>query len=87
MILSDNLCKISKEILPNTALTSSDVTCFETPSKLNWSRSEILSLIPPAEFFAIVNKASSEILIFSSLDIYLKCLTISSVVILLKSNL
>ena len=36
---------------------------------LNWSNKEILSLIPPAEFFAIANKASSDILIFSSSEI------------------
>ena len=53
--MSLNLFKTSNEILPKTALTSSEVISFDTPNKLNWSNKEILSRIPPAEFLAIVH--------------------------------
>ena len=54
---------------------------------LTWSNSARESLNPPETFFAMVNSASSVILIFSRSDISLRRLIISSVVILLKSNL
>ena len=66
---------------------SSSVISLDSPNILTWSKSAILSRIPPAEFFAIEYSAPSEILIFSLSDIYLRCFAISSVVILLKSNL
>ena len=59
---SARVCKVSNESLPRRLLISS-VDIASSPSKiLSWSRSAMLSRIPPAEFLAIVKSASSVIL-------------------------
>ena len=60
----------SKDKRPSILFTSSSVTSFCAPNRLNWSKSAILSRIPPAEFFAIAKSASSVMLIFSLSEIY-----------------